>query len=114
MIYRFSTLTQCCTIPAAEATQNIFVGLEAAYLADVAKQRRPVLMCIFFFDVACYAFRLLAHGVTTGHMSVLRRLVAILPQVLNMVALHSMVAWVNWRSRRVGVSAARQVHAFAV
>ena len=84
-------------------------GLEAEYMADVAKQRRPVLMCIFFFDIACYIFRVAVHGVATGGSGLLGKLGTILPQMLNMIALHSIVAWVNWRSRRLGVNAARQV-----
>ena len=84
-------------------------GLEAEYMADVAKQRRPVLMCIFCFDIACYIFRVAVHGVATGGSGLLGKLGTILPQMLNMIALHSIVAWVNWRSRRLGVSAARQV-----
>ena len=80
-------------------------------MADVAKQRRPVLMCVFFFDIACYVFRLAAYGVAGDELGVLGRLGAILPQLLNMIALHSIVAWVNWRSRRLGVNAARQVRA---
>lgn len=83
-------------------------GLEAEYMADVAKQRRPVLMCIFCFDIACYIFRVAAHGVSSGRLGLLGRIITIVPQVLNMIALHSIVAWVNWRSRRLGVNAARQ------
>lgn len=78
-------------------------------MAGVAKQRRLVLACLFLFDLACYAIRLLAHGMLTGKMGVLGRMAAILPQMLNMLALHSVVAWVNWRARRLGVTAARQV-----
>ena len=74
-------------------------GMEAEYMADVAKQRRPVLMCVFVFDIAIYLFRLGFHGVDSAQ-DFTSRAGTILPQIINMIALHSIVGWVNWRSRR--------------
>ena len=74
-------------------------GMEAEYMADVAKQRRPVLMCVFIFDIAIYLFRLGFHGVNSAQ-DFKSRADTILPQIINMIALHSIVGWVNWRSRK--------------
>ena len=71
-------------------------------MADVAKQRRPVLMCVFMFDIAIYLFRISFYGVNPAHSGFRGRLSTIMPQLLNMIALHSIVGWVNWRSRRQG------------
>lgn len=96
-----------------------FAGMEAEYMADVAKQRRPVLMCVFIFDIAIYLFRLGFHGVNSAHQDFKSRAGTILPQIINMIALHSIVGWVNWRSRRfsrdsnreeVSITAAEPVH----
>ena len=88
--------------------------LEAEFLNNVAVRRRYVLMFIMCFDVLCYLFRLLAKYVknkaseTSDSGSVLSSL---LPQLLNMAFLYLFLGLLNWRSRRLGNGAARQVGA---
>ena len=88
--------------------------LEAEFLNNVAVRRRYVLMFIMCFDVLCYLFRLLAKYVknkasdTSEPGSVLSSLV---PQLLNMAFLYVFLGLLNWRSRRLGNGAARQVNA---
>lgn len=77
-------------------------------MADVVKQRRPVLLCVFIFDIAMYLFRLAVYGASHGRQDFLSRLATILPQMANMMALHGIVGWVNRRSRRLGSAAACQ------
>lgn len=83
--------------------------MEAEYMADVARQRRPILMCVFVFDIAIYLFRLGFYGVKSAHQDFVGRATTIMPQMINMIALHSIVGWVNWRSRRLGSDATREV-----
>lgn len=87
----------------------VVAGMEAEYMADVARQRRPVLMCVFIFDIAIYLFRLSFYGVNSAHQTFQSRLSTIMPQLMNMIALHSIVGWVNWRSRRLGSGSPREV-----
>lgn len=88
--------------------------LEAEFLNNVAVRRRYVLMFIMCFDVLCYLFRLLAKYVknkaseTSEAGSVLSSL---MPQLLNMAFLYVFLGLLNWRSRRLGNGAARQVNA---
>ena len=75
--------------------------LESQYLADDAKQRWPVLIFIFCFDVSCYMFRagvklLLAKQ---GFSTIFRD---IGPQLANMVFLYVVMGFLNHRSRQMG------------
>ena len=56
-------------------------------------------MCVLVFDVLCFTFRLVAYGIGKGKLGLLERVMSIMPQVLNMLMLHSIVAWLNRRSR---------------
>ena len=75
----------------------------------MAEQRRPVLMLVFVFDVCCYLVRALARAWSSapGFVAAFGSLG---PQLLNMLALYSLVGLVNRRSSRLGKAAARQVH----
>lgn len=66
-------------------------------------------MCVLVFDVLCFMFRLVAYSVGQGRGGLLGRVTGILPQILNMLMLHSMVAWANRRSRRSAAGEAKTV-----
>ena len=75
--------------------------LESQYLADDAKQRWPVLIFIFCFDVSCYMFRAGAKLwlAKQGFSEMLRD---IGPQLANMVFLYLVMGFLNHRSRQMG------------
>ncbi|KAK9865276.1 hypothetical protein WJX84_009097 [Apatococcus fuscideae] len=75
--------------------------LESQYLADDAKQRWPVLIFIFCFDVSCYMFRAGAKLwlAKQGFSAMLRD---ISPQLANMVFLYLVMGFLNHRSRQMG------------
>ena len=74
-------------------------GLEAQFMAEVAKERWPVLIAIFCFDIVTYTFRLGARAILGGHGGLLAMLVSLLPQLTNMVALYGAIHFINRRSR---------------
>ena len=65
-----------------------------------AKERWPVLMAIFCFDVASYTVRVAARGLAGGPAAVLPALHALWPQLLNMAVLYTVIHFINRRSRR--------------
>eukprot|EP00884_Botryococcus_braunii_P011489 jgi/Botrbrau1/20340/Bobra.0006s0013.5 len=75
-------------------------GIEAAFMAEVAKQRWPVLLAIFVFDCVCYLVRIGARGIGTGGQGIAAMLAEIPFQLGNMAMLHLLTFWINWRSRR--------------
>ena len=90
-------------------------GLEEEFLQGMALQRRPVLLLVFSFDLCCYLVRALVRGFKTqtgrfkARASFSFALDSLGPQLLNMLALYTLVAFVNRRSSRLGSAAARQV-----
>lgn len=64
-----------------------------------AKERWPVLMAIFCFDLVTYTIRVGAKAVAEGPEAVLPALFALSPQLLNMAVLYIAIHWINWRSR---------------
>lgn len=64
-----------------------------------AKERWPVLMAIFCFDLVTYTIRVGAKAVAEGPEAVLPALFALAPQLLNMAVLYIAIHWINWRSR---------------
>ncbi len=76
-------------------------ALESQYLADDAKQRWPVLIFIFCFDVTCYMFRAGAKLwlANQGFKTMLRDMG---PQLANMTCLYLVMAFLNHRSRQNG------------
>ena len=75
----------------------------------MATQRKLVLLLVFFFDLFCYLVRFVARGSGGAYSTYTAALSSLGPQLLNMLALHSLLAYVNRRSSRLGSSAARQV-----
>ena len=76
-------------------------GLEAQFTAEAARDRGPILVAIFFFDLISYAVRLAARAAKHGVGSLPQYiLTAIAPQLLNMVLLYTAVYFINQRSRR--------------
>lgn len=82
--------------------------MEGEYLSEVAIRRRPVLLFIFCFDVACYVYRLAAKCVVADE-GFLGLLTSMGPQLANMAFLYGVLFVVNQRSCRKGPFAARQV-----
>ncbi|KAK9831531.1 hypothetical protein WJX81_006368 [Elliptochloris bilobata] len=74
-------------------------GLEAQFMAEVAKERWPVLIAIFCFDIVTYTFRLGARAILGGPGGLLAMLISLLPQLTNMVALYGAIHFINRRSR---------------
>ena len=68
-------------------------------MAEVAKERWPVLIAIFCFDIVTYTFRLGARAILGGPGGLLVMLVSLLPQLTNMVALYGAIHFINRRSR---------------
>jgi len=68
-------------------------------MAEVAKERWPVLIAIFCFDIVTYTFRLGARAILGGPGGLLAMLVSLLPQLTNMVALYGAIHFINRRSR---------------
>ena len=90
-------ITECCA------------DVEAVFQQHVAIRRRPVLFLVFCFDVMCYLFRMAAKFAKTDvSLAVLCN--GIMPQLCNMGLLYFFLGLLNRRSRRLGDSAARQVH----
>lgn len=69
-------------------------------MAEAARDREPILVAIFIFDVISYTIRLLARAANHGVASLPQYLTAIAPQLLNMVLLYTAIYFINQRSRR--------------
>ena len=65
-----------------------------------ARERWPVLMAVFCFDLASYSLRVAARCVVGGFAAVPPTLLALHPQLLNMAVLYMVIHWINRRSRR--------------
>lgn len=86
-------------------------GLEARYVKEASKDRWHVLIAIFFFDLLTYTIRLGGRMMAAGLGALPAAVAAMIPQLLNMLALYTVLSWVNWRSRK---SAGRPWAAFQV
>ena len=75
-------------------------GLEAQYMQEIAKERWPVLIAIFCFDLVTYAIRLGARTLTDGLLGLPAALAGMLPQLTNMAVLYLAIHAINRRSRR--------------
>lgn len=75
-------------------------GLEARYVKEASKDRWHVLIAIFFFDLLTYTIRLGGRMVAAGPRALPAAVAAMIPQLLNMVALYTVLSWVNWRSHK--------------
>lgn len=87
---------------------------EGEYLAEVAATRWPVLVLIGSFDLACLLVRFLARLARAPSRGAWAVVGSLTVQVANLVALYSFMHLLNWRSRRMGTSAARQVRPTAL
>ena len=65
-----------------------------------ARERWPVLMAVFCFDLASYSLRVAAKGLAGGFAVLPATLLALYPQLLNMAVLYIVIHWINRRSRR--------------
>ena len=65
-----------------------------------ARERWPVLMAVFCFDLASYSLRVAAKGLAGGIAAVPVTLLALYPQLLNMAVLYMVIHFINRRSRR--------------
>lgn len=65
-----------------------------------AKERWPVLMAIFCFDLVTYSIRVGAKAVSEGIAAVPPALLGLMPQLMNMAVLYLAIHWINRRSRR--------------
>ncbi|BDA48630.1 probable histidine kinase 3 [Coccomyxa sp. Obi] len=74
--------------------------LEGKFMQAAAKERWPVLMAIFCFDLVTYSIRVGAKAVKEGPAAVPPALMALMPQLLNMAVLYLAIHWINRRSRR--------------
>lgn len=108
------TLTSCksrsCLLPSSAKQIWPRAGLEEEFLSDIAEQRKVILIMVFMFDLICYVVRLVGRRQLHDPPGFVTALGSLWPQVLNMVAVHSLVAWVNRRSARLGSTAVRQVN----
>ncbi len=77
-----------------------YAGVEADFMQQAARERWPVLMAVFCFDLASYSLRVAAKGVAGGFAAVPVTLLALYPQLLNMAVLYMVIHFINRRSRR--------------
>ena len=75
-------------------------GVEGEFMQQAARERWPVLMAVFCFDLASYSLRVAAKGVAGGLAAVPDTLLALHPQLLNMAVLYVVIHFINRRSRR--------------
>ncbi|BDA48631.1 hypothetical protein COCOBI_12-3120 [Coccomyxa sp. Obi] len=75
-------------------------GLEARFVKEASKDRWHVLIAIFCFDLLTYTIRLGGRMVAAGPGALPAAVAAMIPQLLNMVALYTVLSFVNWRSRK--------------
>lgn len=74
----------------------------------MAIRRRPILILVFCFDISIYLFRMASKFINTAvTLPVLVR--GMMPQIGNMIFLHTFLFLLNRRSRQLGRAAARQV-----
>ena len=69
-------------------------------MQEIAKERWPVLIAIFCFDLATYALRLGARTFADGLARMPAALAGMLPQLANMAVLYLAIHAINRRSRR--------------
>ena len=94
-------MTLFTLVPAAAVvTFHVAAGVEAQFMQAAARDRWPVLMAIFCFDVASYTLRVAARGLAGGFAAVPVTLFALYPQLLNMAVLYIVIHWINRRSRK--------------
>ena len=84
-------------------------------MQEIAKERWPVLIAIFCFDLVTYALRLGARTAADGFARAPAALAGMLPQLANMAVLYIAIHAINRRSRRASgkIWAACQVHPHA-
>lgn len=76
-------------------------GLELQYSQDAAKERRPILVAIFCFDILTYSLRVGARLMSEGPDNTLSSTVNVmLPQLLIMVGIYTAAHLINRRSRK--------------
>ena len=69
-------------------------------MAEASRDRRPILVAIFCFDLLSYAIRLAARAASHGPAALPQYLTVIAPQLLNMVLLYTAIYFIHQRSRR--------------